>query len=52
MALREVDLVDADDLDGAFPPFSLAQVHGGAEEHLVGPGRLAGRRPRSAPGAC
>src|SRR5215212_10052267 len=40
MALREVDLVDADDLDGALLALLVGAGHGGAEEHLVGPGPL------------
>src|ERR1700754_5220200 len=38
MALGEVDLLDADDLDGAFFALFGGAGHGGAEEHLVGPG--------------
>src|SRR5688500_18331769 len=40
MALREVDLVDADDLDRAFLALLAGAGDGGAEEDLVGPGPL------------
>src|SRR5882757_6102968 len=38
MAFREVDLVDADDLDRSLLVTRIGAGHGGAEEHLVGPG--------------
>src|SRR4026207_2133708 len=40
MTLREVDLVDADNLDRAFLALFVGPGHGGAEEHLVGLGPL------------
>src|ERR1044072_1138450 len=36
VALRQVDLVDAEDLDGAFLALLVGAGHGGAEEDLVG----------------
>ncbi len=40
--LAGIDLVDADDLDRALLVLRVDVGHGGAEEHLVGLGRLAG----------
>src|SRR5882762_9775988 len=42
MTLAEVNLVDADDLDRALLVARIGAGHGGAEEHLVGPGAPRG----------